>query len=166
MNKAHRIAAGGLIFKGEQVLLVRYRDQAGGSYLVGPGGGLEQSENILQAIIREVQEETGITVAPRRVVVIEDLQTPRYKMIKVWMVCDFVAGEVHPTQAAETEGIIEAAWFTKEQLTGEVVYPAPLMQHDWAEFQAENWQVEILPSQEAEGSEWPEQNGQERSEPG
>jgi 8-oxo-dGTP diphosphatase len=156
MGKLQRIAAGGLIFKDERVLLVRYRAPDKSTYLVGPGGGLEQSENILQAIIREVQEETGITVAPQRVVVIEDLQTPRYKMIKVWMVCDFVAGAVHPTKEAETEGIIEAAWFTKEQLTGEVVYPSPLMQHNWNEFQSETWQVEIMPSLEVDGKGWPE----------
>ena len=149
MDKLQRIAAGGLIFKGDKVLLVRYRERNGDTYLVAPGGGLEQNENILQAIIREVQEETGITVQPKRVVIIEDLLTSRYKMIKLWMVCDFVAGEVHPTQAAETEGISEAAWFTKEQLANEVVYPASLMQHAWAQFQAENWQVEILPSCEA-----------------
>ena len=149
MHKPHRIAAGGLIFKEDTVLLVRYRDRYGGTFLVGPGGGLEQEENILQAIIRETNEETGITVAPKRVVAIEDLLTSHYKIIKVWMVCYFVAGEVHPTKAAEEEGIIEADWFTKEQLTSEVVYPTPLMEHTWEEFQADTWQVECLPSRKA-----------------
>ena len=150
MNKPHRIAAGGLIFKEKRILLVRYRVQNGGTFLVGPGGGLELMENVSQAIIRETQEETGVTVAPKRVAVIEDLLTSRYKMIKVWMVCDFVAGEVHPTGAAEKEGIIEAAWFTKEQLAGEVVFPDPLMQHDWKQFQSGTWQVECLPSRRAD----------------
>ncbi len=131
------------------VLLVRYRDRYGNTFLVGPGGGLEQEENILQAIVRETSEETGITVAPKRVVVIEDLLTSRYKMIKVWMVCNFVAGEIHHTEAAEKEGILEAVWFTKEQLASEVVYPTPLMEHKWEEFQADTWQVECLPSRKA-----------------
>jgi 8-oxo-dGTP pyrophosphatase MutT (NUDIX family) len=148
MSKPQRIAAGGFIFKGDRVLLVRYPDQDGGTYLVGPGGGLEQDENVIQAIVREVQEETAITVAPRGLVAIEDLLTSRYKMIKVWMVCDYVAGEVCATQAAKEEGIIEAGWFTKEELASKVVYPSPLMQHDWEEFRAEEWQVEILPTRE------------------
>jgi 8-oxo-dGTP pyrophosphatase MutT (NUDIX family) len=59
MGKAHRIAAGGLIFKGDKVLLVRYRDSGSSqTFLVGPGGKLEDDENILQAIIRETKEET------------------------------------------------------------------------------------------------------------
>ena len=66
MSKPHRIAAGGLIFRDEAILLVRYCDADGGTYLVGPGGGLEEDENVVQAIVREVEEETGITVRPQK----------------------------------------------------------------------------------------------------
>ena len=148
-NTPHRIAAGGFIFKGDMVLLVRYHDSGEGTYLVGPGGRLVDNENIVQAIIRETKEETGVIVEPKRVVVIEDLMCPRFKMIKVWMVCEFVDGEVHKTEDAEIENIIEAAWFTKAELANEVVFPSPLMQHDWEQFQTETWQVECLPSRKA-----------------
>jgi ADP-ribose pyrophosphatase YjhB (NUDIX family) len=147
MSTPHRIAAGGLIFKGDSVLLVRYRGNDNEeTFLVGPGGKLEDGENVVQAIIREVQEESGVTVEPKRVVAIEDLQTSHYKMIKVWMVCEVVAGEVQRTQEADKEGIIEAAWFTRDQLAGQVVFPSPLLQHDWEQFRTETWQVECLPS--------------------
>ena len=113
MSKPHRIAAGGITFKGETVLLVRYRDSdSSGTYLVGSGGALEDNENVVQAIIRETEEETGITVKPKRVVAIEDLNCSRFKMIKIWMVCDFIEGEIRKTEGAEKEEIIEAAWFT------------------------------------------------------
>ncbi len=82
MNKPHRISAGGIIFKGNTVLLVRYRNGGEGTYLVCPGGGLDDSENIVQAIIRETKEETDIVIEPKRVVAIEDLLCSRYKMIK------------------------------------------------------------------------------------
>ena len=118
MSKPHRIAAGGITFKGNTVLLVRYRYRnSSGTYLVGPGGGLEDNENVMQAIIRETKEETGITVLPKRVIAIEDLMCSAVKMIKVWMVCDIVEVEVHQTEGAEKENIIEAAWFTRDQLT-------------------------------------------------
>jgi 8-oxo-dGTP diphosphatase len=147
MSKPHRIAAGGITFKGNAVLLVRYRHSSNaGTYLVGPGGALEDDENIVQAIIRETKEETGITVKPKRVVAIEDLMCSRFKMIKVWMVCELIGGEIRKTEQAEKENIIEADWFTREQLTSEVVFPPSLMQHDWEEFQAETGLVECLPS--------------------
>ncbi len=110
---------------------------------------MEDNENIVQAIIRETQEETGIIVEPKRVLAIEDLICSRFKMIKVWMLCEIVAGVVHRTEGAKKESIVEAAWFTKDQLVNEVVFPSLLMRHDWEQFQAETWQVECLPSREA-----------------
>ena len=71
ISKPHRIAAGGITFKGNTVLLVRYRhNNNSGTYLVGPGGALENNVNVIQAIIRETKEETGITVKPKQVVAI------------------------------------------------------------------------------------------------
>ena len=149
MSKAHRIAAGGIVFKDDSVLLVRYRDGNGGTYLVGPGGALEDEENIIQAIVRETMEETNVKVQPKRVVIIEDLICSRFKMSKVWMICDVVEGVVRKTDGAEQEGITEAAWYTKAQLAGEVVFPSLLMQRDWNQLKSENWQVECLPSRKA-----------------
>jgi 8-oxo-dGTP pyrophosphatase MutT (NUDIX family) len=149
MSKVHRIAAGGLIFRNDAVLLVRYRNDNGGTYLVAPGGELEEDENVVQAIIRETMEETNIRVQPKRVVLIEDLICASFKMIKVWLVCDVVAGEISQTKGAEMEGIIEAAWYEKAQLAGEVVFPPPLIQHNWDQLRSENWQVECLPTRRA-----------------
>ena len=150
MSKPHRISAGGLTFKGNEVLLVRYRDTSSTvTYLVGPGGALEDDENVVQAVIRETKEETGVTVRPLRVVVIEDLLTSHYKMIKIWMVCEFVEGEVRKTREAEKEKIIAAAWFNRDQLAGEVVFPSLLMEQDWEQLRTGIGQVECLPSRQA-----------------
>jgi 8-oxo-dGTP pyrophosphatase MutT (NUDIX family) len=149
MGKQHRIAAGGLVFRGDAILLVRYCDGDGGTYLVGPGGALKDHENVVQAIVREAQEETGVTVQPKRVVMIEDLLCSRFKMSKVWMTCQVIEGEVCRTEGAEKEGIIEVAWFTKDQLTGEVVFPPPLMEYDWNQLRSETWQVRCLPNRKA-----------------
>jgi len=150
MSKPHRISAGGLIFKGKAVLLVSYRDsRSAQTYLVGPGGKLEDAENVVQAVVRETMEETGITVRPHRVVAIEDLITTDYKMIKVWMVCDFVEGDVRKTIEAEKEGIIAADWYTREQLTDQVVFPSLLTERDWDRLRSGTGEVECLPSRRA-----------------
>jgi 8-oxo-dGTP diphosphatase len=75
MNLPRRISAGGFIFKDNALLLVRYRDRSSNTatYLVAPGGAVEDDENVVQAIIRETKEETGITVRPIRMIAIEDL---------------------------------------------------------------------------------------------
>jgi ADP-ribose pyrophosphatase YjhB (NUDIX family) len=150
MNKYHRIAAGGVVFKDNKLLMVRYHDATLDSFLVCPGGGLEEDENIIQAIIREVKEETGIAVEPVKVLAIEDLLTGDYKMIKVWMLCDWLAGEILETEEAAKEGIIQAGWFSSEQLSGEVVYPPIITEHDWQLFRSDTWQVECLPSRKTD----------------
>jgi ADP-ribose pyrophosphatase YjhB (NUDIX family) len=146
MMDPHRIAAGGIILKDDDILLVRYDAADGGSYLVGPGGALDWGENAVQAIIRETMEETGVVVRPRRLLWIEDFQCARFKMCKIWMLCDVVSGRVVPTAGARAEGITQAGWFKKGQLKNEVVYPPPIMQYDWDEFRADHWEARCLPS--------------------
>lgn len=142
----HRIAAGGIILKGDAILLVRFETTGGNSYLAAPGGALESGENAAQAIIRETMEETGVVVRPRRVLWIEDLQSSRFKTCKIWMLCDVVSGDVVSTDGARIEGIVEAGWFRRSQLENEIVYPPIVMRHDWDEFRADYWETQCLPS--------------------
>lgn len=100
--------------------------------------------------MREAWEETGIRVRPHRVLWIEDLERDRFKMCKIWMLCDLVGGEVMPTDGARAEGIIEAGWFRKDQLGGETVYPPPLTQHYWSEFRSNAREARCLPSRIAD----------------
>ena len=83
--RTHRIAAGGVILKNDEILLIRYSMPSGGSFLVGLGGRLESDENAIQAIVRETIEETGITVRPSKLLWIEDLQSSSLKICKIWM---------------------------------------------------------------------------------
>lgn len=147
--KPHRIAAGGIVLREDSVLLVRYEDTNRGSYLVGPGGALLFNENAAQAVVREILEETGVKVCPEKLLFIEDLQCNRYKMCKIWMLCKVAAGDLKTTEGARQEGIVEARWFSRDQLENEVVFPSYLMQNDWSEFMLNTWNVQILPSQVA-----------------
>jgi 8-oxo-dGTP pyrophosphatase MutT (NUDIX family) len=147
--KPHRIAAGGIVLKEDTILLVRYPKANDSSYLVGPGGALESGENAIEAIARETIEETGITVRPHKVLFIEDLLCSRFKMCKIWMLCDVVSGIVVPTDGAKAEGIVQAAWFARDQLIYEEVFPSPILQYDWNEFRSNRWETLCLPSQVA-----------------
>ena len=150
MKLTHRIAAGGLIFSNDKVVLVRYPDHQNSSFLVAPGGGLEEQENIEQAIIREVKEETGLIVKPNSVVMVEDLIYNKFKMIKIWMTCDIVEGVISKTQGAVDEGIIEVGWYNKEQLENETVYPSILLEQEWDILKSFNKRVKIPFSRRAD----------------
>ena len=63
MSLPHRIAAGAIVVRDDMVLLLRYRDPGGGTYLVAPGGGVLEHESVADAAVRETFEETGVRVA-------------------------------------------------------------------------------------------------------
>ena len=93
--RAHRIAAGAIIIQGEKILLVRYNDRHGGSYLVGPGGGVHSDdESVTQALTREVKEETGLEVSPYKLLLIEDLLSSRHRMVKIWFLSSTIGGQL------------------------------------------------------------------------
>lgn len=56
------------------------------------GGGIEQGESILDAAIRETQEEVGLTVTPRKGEVYRIEGNDRISFV----VCDYNSGEITP----------------------------------------------------------------------
>lgn len=70
-----RIAAYGLILEGQSMVLCRiaaHVDDAGGWWTL-PGGGLDFGEDPASAMVREVFEETGLTVEPAGIAGIDSL---------------------------------------------------------------------------------------------
>ena len=150
MEKEHRISAAAIIIQNNKILLVRYRDSSGGSFLVGPGGGTLSHEGINQTVIREVQEETGLTINPLKILIVEDLLSLQSRMVKIWFLCEIIGGELNYTQGAKEEGIIEVGWYRKEQLKKETVYPSPVMSNDWDSFSSAGWKTMYLELKQAD----------------
>lgn len=132
MTRLHRIAGGAIIVRDDRILLVRYRNRDGSTYLAAPGGGALEHETVAEAAVRETWEETGLRIAVGRVLLIEDIVASQFKMCKVWQVAGVVDGEITATEGARLEGIVEARWFTRSELDHETVYPWIIQAHDWA----------------------------------
>jgi ADP-ribose pyrophosphatase YjhB (NUDIX family) len=144
MEREHRIATGAIIIKGNKILLVRYADRQGKTYVVAPGGGVHNEEGLSEAVIREVKEETGIEIVADKILCVEDLYSRKYRMVKVWFLCQTVGGHLERTQGAVDETIIEANWYTKNRLKNEVVYPSIIMESDWKLFFKDDWKTKYL----------------------
>ena len=140
MEREHRISAGAIVMQEDQILLVRYNNTNGKSYLVGPGGTVLSNEGIYRAVVREVWEENGLEVSPQKVLFVEDLLSRRYRIVKIWLLCKLVGGQLNNTEEALEEGITDVAWYRKDQLLNEIVYPPALLSYDWEAFFQNNWE--------------------------
>jgi len=150
VEREHRICAGAIVIQEDQILLVRCNNTDGKSHLAGPGGGVLGNEGIYQAVIREVREETGLEVSPRKVLFVEDLLSQRYRIVNIWFLCDLVGGQLTGTQGALEEGITDVAWYRKDELLDEVVYPPELLSYDWGAFPLHNWESKYLELRETD----------------
>lgn len=78
----------GIIFM-DNKLVVMYREKDGRIYYTLPGGGLEEDECLTNCVIREVQEEFGMTVEPKKLV----YEYYDDKNITYYFLCKYISGQ-------------------------------------------------------------------------
>lgn len=114
-----RPGAYGFFFAGDKILLTQQRYQSGRIEWQIPGGGIDAGEQILQALYREVWEETGWQVQAsclltryKRAVYMEDYEQYAQKICAIF-VGKAIRACSQPTEAGHSAHLIEV----KEALT-------------------------------------------------
>jgi 8-oxo-dGTP diphosphatase len=123
------IGVGAVVIDGNRVLLVRRGQEPLKGEWSLPGGALELGETLQQGVIREVLEETGLTVVPAGIVEVLDRITPgepsgrvRYHYVLIDFLCHVAGGTLRGGSDAE-----EARWVGQEELQEQGCYRlAPL----------------------------------------
>ncbi len=129
---SHRISAGAIIFRDDQVLLVNHVKAGVYDFWVAPGGGVIGDESLEAAAIREVKEECGLDVTIGPLAYIEELMQPEYRQCKFWFAAELVGGEIETNQIeASREHIVGARFFTRDALTNVMVFPTELRDRVW-----------------------------------
>jgi ADP-ribose pyrophosphatase YjhB (NUDIX family) len=70
-----RIRVAGILMKEDKILLVRHEKNKN-SYWLLPGGGVEFGETAAEALIREFQEEVGLAIQIKSLVLVHDSIPP------------------------------------------------------------------------------------------
>ena len=134
----HRISAGAIIEQDERVLLVRSVLPGRYDFWVAPGGGAEGEESNERAAVREVREECGLEIEPKKLAYVEELLGNGVRYCKFWFTAKVVGGNLScAAPEAKSEYITEAAWFSRAELQGKVVFPLVLTGRYWSDRELE-----------------------------
>jgi ADP-ribose pyrophosphatase len=112
-----RLAVGAVVFKDENVLLVRRGQPPAEDLWAIPGGSVEIGETLQEAAEREIREETGVRIRAAEPIytfdVIERDKSGRIRFhyVIVDLLADFVSGELTAGDDA-----VEARWVSAEEI--------------------------------------------------
>jgi 8-oxo-dGTP diphosphatase len=104
-----------LVRRGEQVLLTHRKGSHGAGTWAPPGGHLDTGESFEDCAIREVREETGVTISePRFLAVTNDIfEDEGRHYATIWMEAQVEAGEARVNSPREMS---ELGWFDWDDL--------------------------------------------------
>lgn len=130
-----RIAVRALILHQDRLLLVNAYAGTKSDLWCAPGGGANPGHSLPDNLIREVAEETGLTIAVHSPVMVNEFHDPArgFHQVEVFFRCALTAGTLDPAWR-DPEGIVNRrAWFSRADLAGIRVKPDSIAAAAWGD---------------------------------
>lgn len=121
------VGIGAIVFRGEDVLLVRSAKGSRRGQWSIPGGAQDAGETIFEAAVREVREEAGIEIAPVEIVTAVDSirrdadGRVRFHFTLIDVLAEWRSGELLPGDDADRAEWVAAGRFAELKLWSETV---------------------------------------------
>lgn len=130
-----RLAVRGLILLDNRLLMVNAWPGGKSDLLCAPGGGVERHASLEDNLLREIHEETGLTVAVGRVALVNEFHDPDrpFHQVDVYFRCELVSGDPYGDWT-DPEGVVtERHWLTRQELDLRRFKPDSLPEVAWGD---------------------------------
>ncbi|MBO6525311.1 MAG: NUDIX domain-containing protein [Balneolaceae bacterium] len=126
-----RVRVAGLLLEDEKLLLIRMHSPVSDSDIwTAPGGGVEFGETLEEALKREFQEETGLSITVKKLLHVNELLELPYHAIELFFLVEKLYGELRlgsdPEHNKEDQLLKEIRFFREDELSGIPLKPDEL----------------------------------------
>jgi len=129
-----RVAVRALILREDRLLMVNAWPGGKSDLLCAPGGGVEPHASLPDNLIREVHEETGLSVDVGEVALVNEFHDEGrgFHQVDVYFRCQILAGDPEGDWT-DPEGVVtERLWLTRAELGARRFKPDSLPQVAWS----------------------------------
>ena len=122
----------GVCFSGGRVLCALHR-KATDRYWVLPGGHLEPGESLIDGLVRELLEETGLAVEEERLWAVSEFRSDARHVVDCTFLVSRFSGRprlgIDPEGPAHSASLADVRWMTREEFADVRFLPTLLHRH-------------------------------------
>lgn len=128
-----RLAVRALILHQDRLLLVNAYPGGISDLWCAPGGGVEPGASLPDNLMREVMEETGLTVAVGAPALVNEFHDPAtgFHQVDLFFRCTITGGALDPAWVDPEAVVTDRRFFTRAELAGIRVKPDSLADVAW-----------------------------------
>lgn len=104
-----QLGVGAVVFKDDAVLLVKRKNPPNQDQWAIPGGKVKFGEPLIEAVQREIQEETGVVIVAQKPVYTFEVIENSLHYVVIDFTANYVTGEPQAADDAQ-----DAAWVSRE----------------------------------------------------
>lgn len=115
-----RLAVRALIVQDDKLLIVNAYPEGQSDLWCAPGGGVEPGQSLPDNLIREIHEETGLTIAVGAPALVNEFHDPQrgFHQVDIYFHAHILAGRLDPAWR-DPEGVVSARRFvSRAELAG------------------------------------------------